>query len=655
MNKNSIYWLLIGLTLLVSAPVHAQQKEGKSVERYQTYKKRSAGPSVAELLNDANALKESNAKEALNKVEEALGISLAQKDTKNEARCYLMLGEINENIQEWNLALENFSNAHELLKDESSVKSSISKIASPTTDLSNALRGLANAHLKLGRFDQALDFLNQALALPLNSTERSERMLDVSEVYYQKGEYDRALKTLDEISDKKIVNESLEARIQNQRAKIYAKTNEFSRATDALALSQNSMRAAKPQKTDAAQLATAKEEVVDALHDNQLYDAEIDLRNKSIEYNLESNDLPEVTKDKVGLGRALDAKGETNAAIRELEEAAHIADTINDPKEQSSAFLALADLYEKHNRKDQALSAYKKYSKAVVRSEEQFQTKLVEKTEILKKQKDIEELGSDVTIGQQEEQATVLRQQLIIYGLLFIIAIIVITSYFIYRSAQASKVANQLLALKSLRSQMNPHFIFNALNSVNHFVAQNDERTANKFLSEFSRLMRLVLEYSQEDFIPLSKEQEIISLYLKLEHYRFRDKFEYDIQIEEDVDLEAVEIPPMLVQPYIENAVWHGLRYKETKGTLLLKIGRNGNGLKIQIADNGIGRKRSAELKTENQKRHNSTGLRNIRERLAIINKVYHVHYQVDINDFDEASGTGTNVVIHLPIRKIKS
>jgi LytS/YehU family sensor histidine kinase len=234
--------------------------------------------------------------------------------------------------------------------------------------------------------------------------------------------------------------------------------------------------------------------------------------------------------------------------------------------------------------------------------------------------------------------------------LLLIILIIAVAAYFIYRSAQASKTANQLLALKSLRSQMNPHFIFNALNSVNHFVAQQDERTANKFLSEFSQLMRLVLENSQEDFIPLSKEQEILTLYLKLEHYRFRDKFDYEINIDSTISPETVEVPPMLIQPYIENAVWHGLRYKETRGKLVLNISSANGFLVVEIEDDGIGRKKSAELKTSNQRKHNSTGLKNIQERLQIINKVYKTHYRVDIEDLSSAGGT--RVKIYLPITK---
>jgi LytS/YehU family sensor histidine kinase len=183
---------------------------------------------------------------------------------------------------------------------------------------------------------------------------------------------------------------------------------------------------------------------------------------------------------------------------------------------------------------------------------------------------------------------------------------------------------------------------------VNHFIAQEDERAANRFLSEFSMLMRLVLENSQEDFITLAKEKEILSLYLKLEHYRFRDKFDYTIDIDESLNLEAVQVPPMLIQPYLENAVWHGLRYKEDKGHLHLSLCRLNGDLIVKVQDDGIGRKRSAELKTVNQRKHNSTGLRNIEERLKIINTVYKLKYEVLVDDL--RSDGGTLVTIRIPI-----
>jgi tetratricopeptide (TPR) repeat protein len=671
MNKNAIFLIITLLVVLLIDTAWSQSKKKeskhnedvKSIEieepqksqRYQSL--RSSVQDVDLLLEQGRNIKDTDPKGALNKVEEALGISIAQNNIKNEGKSYVLLGEINESIEEWKLALENYRSAYDLLKPASSGKIISKKYDEASPDLIRAVRGLGTTNLQLGNHDLALSFFREALGLHPNSLDRAEIELDISEAWFQKGNYEEALKTVESITPPKNFNESLESRIQNQKAKIYARSNKADQAVSAYQQSQNTLRAGTSNtlRKDDQSLKVAKEEVVDVLHGQQRYDDEIDLRNKSIEYNLQSNDLPEVTKDKVGLSKALEAKGETSAAIRELEEAAHIADTINDPKEQAKAFLALADLYEKNYRQAEALSAYRKYSEAVSRSEIKTERKLVEKSELINKQKDIEELAKDVQIGLREEtiaKATVSRQQLIIYGLLFIIVIIAVTSYFIYKNALASKVANQLLALKSLRSQMNPHFIFNALNSVNQFIAQNDERTANKFLSEFSRLMRLVLENSQEDFIPLIKEQEIISLYLKLEHYRFRDKFDYEITIADDINAEAIEIPPMLVQPYIENAVWHGLRYKESKGHLLLHIGKNDNGLKIVITDNGIGRKRSGELKTENQKKQNSTGLKNIQERLRIINKVYKVDYNIEIADLDSAEGTGTKVMIHLPLRK---
>ena len=173
-------------------------------------------------------------------------------------------------------------------------------------------------------------------------------------------------------------------------------------------------------------------------------------------------------------------------------------------------------------------------------------------------------------------------------------------------------------------------------------------RTANKFLSEFSQLMRLVLENSQEDFIPLQKEQEILSLYLKLEHYRFRDKFDYELDFEKGINAEVIDVPPMLIQPYIENAIWHGLRYKESMGKLLVHFRMHEGNLMVEINDNGIGRKKSAELKTENQKMHNSTGLKNIRERLAILNKVYKADFRVSVEDPVEESGTLVKIYIPL-------
>jgi LytS/YehU family sensor histidine kinase len=195
---------------------------------------------------------------------------------------------------------------------------------------------------------------------------------------------------------------------------------------------------------------------------------------------------------------------------------------------------------------------------------------------------------------------------------------------------------------------MNPHFIFNALNSVNNFIAKSDERSANRYLSDFSTLMRSVLENSEEDFIPLSKELNLLELYIKLEHSRFPDKFDYRINIDEHLDIPSFQIPPMLLQPYIENAIWHGLRYREEKGMLEVSVRSKGDDtLEICIFDDGIGRKKSAELKTHHQKKSSSKGMGNIKQRVAILNDMNKNKVSVNISNLNK-DGSGTKVVFTL-------
>lgn len=638
-------YLILVFLLLTSLPFICWAQKDKAESSYSRFKKRAVSDDVSELLQRAESLKDKNAIEALNIVEEALGISIANNNILNEAKCYVLIGEINERIQEWKLAFENYQRAYGILSSQKN----------RTPELQSILTGLGNSSLKLQLYDEALRYYNLALKEKSGDQERNEMLLNISEVYYQRGAYDEALLTLQQrMVTSKVADPVFESRLQNQLAKIYARKNEPEKTQSLYSNSLNTLRAAPSANAESEKsLQNAKEEISDVLVEQKRYDDEITLRKKSIEYNLEQQNFDEVSKDKVAIGKVLAAKGEKSEAVRALEEAAKIADTLNNPQEQRDAYLALARIYEDHGDFHHALSAYQKYSTAVGKTEQQREAALKERSSLIKKQKDIEELTKNVSIGQREEtiaQATVAKQTLIIYGLTGILCIVIITSYFIYKNAQSSKVANQMLALKSLRSQMNPHFIFNALNSVNHFIAQQDERTANKFLSEFSQLMRLVLENSQEDFISLQKEQEILMLYLKLEHYRFRDKFDYEVTIEPTIATESIQVPPMLIQPYVENAVWHGLRYKKERGQLKLSFYTTGNDLIAEISDDGIGRKKSAELKTENQKKHNSTGLKNIQQRLAIINKLYKTNYRVTIEDLSDDHGT--RVKIFLPTLK---
>ncbi len=271
-------------------------------------------------------------------------------------------------------------------------------------------------------------------------------------------------------------------------------------------------------------------------------------------------------------------------------------------------------------------------------------------------QKD-KEMSNNAIVHLMKEQG--LQEDLVGFqkGLIYLLSVLIFavlgTTLYIVKVSKQRRIANQQLALRSLRSQMNPHFIFNALNSVNSFISMNDERSANKFLSEFSSLMRSVMENSEHDFIPLSKELEILELYIGLEHYRFKDKFQYEITVDPDVSSDDLVIPPMLIQPFIENSIWHGLRYKESEGLLHLNISIQNKNLLVTIQDNGIGIKRSQELKTKNQKKNKSTALKNIDERVTLIRGLHNIQVSVETQSVN-ADGTGTLIKLTIPQPKHK-
>jgi len=353
-------------------------------------------------------------------------------------------------------------------------------------------------------------------------------------------------------------------------------------------------------------------------------------------------------------------------AIKSINDNITIAEEVKDFEKLSEGYKNLSRVYTKTGERDKALKTFEKYAKTVDSLNLQKKQLLIEKIAffetISEKQKRIAALKKEAELSDKRlevyekneelQQKTITQKSLLNYLLITLILILIATSLLIYRSSKQKKIANQLLALKSLRTQMNPHFIFNALNSINTFIASNDERMANKYLSDFSKLMRAVLENSKHDLVSLETELAIIKLYLHLEHFRFKEKFDFDFEVEHDLKTDEIEIPPMLIQPYIENAVWHGLRYKKQKGHLKLKCNRIKNQIVFSIEDNGIGRLKSQAIKTKNQKTEESTGLKNIAQRIDIINDLNNTNIKVEINDADSSQeDCGTNVLINIPIK----
>lgn len=225
----------------------------------------------------------------------------------------------------------------------------------------------------------------------------------------------------------------------------------------------------------------------------------------------------------------------------------------------------------------------------------------------------------------------------------------------IRKEARLTTAFNKRLAdveLTALRAQMNPHFLFNALNSIRHHVLNSHPDEADRYLSKFARLIRLILDHSDQRSVPLAEELQALRLYLELEASRFDDKFSFQIQVDPPVDTSTTMIPPMLIQPYLENAIWHGLMQKSEGGELVLRIGREGDRLRIEVEDDGIGRAKAAEIKSRSALKKRSMGMSITQQRLAMIEKQQGIHCDLQVEDLVLPDGGpgGTRITLLIPL-----
>jgi LytS/YehU family sensor histidine kinase len=204
---------------------------------------------------------------------------------------------------------------------------------------------------------------------------------------------------------------------------------------------------------------------------------------------------------------------------------------------------------------------------------------------------------------------------------------------------------------KVLRAQMNPHFIFNCLNSINCFITQQQHELASDYLIQFSKLIRLILDNSSYEMIEIDKELEILTLYISLENARFENKFFFEYQIDNCLNIHKILIPPMLLQPFVENAIWHGLMHKDTPGKIFVSIKKQGAGyLKISIIDDGIGREKAKEYLNASGT-YKSHGMEITAHRIFILNMLNSTDSRIDITDLKDINGhvAGTQVDLLIP------
>jgi len=240
----------------------------------------------------------------------------------------------------------------------------------------------------------------------------------------------------------------------------------------------------------------------------------------------------------------------------------------------------------------------------------------------------------------------------IVAGLVMLVLLIVFLAVVLIRQNKLKNSQQTLLfQQRLLRTQMNPHFLFNSLASIQNFIVKEKPGLASDYLSRFSKLVRQILKNSVEEWITLEDEINSVENYLELQKVRYRDLFDYTIEIDEAIDPETILVPPMLAQPFIENAIEHGLKTKEVKGNIDVRFIRKNQTLVLEIEDDGIGREKAQEIQLKQNSDHKSMATSITQERIKVLNRKLKHKIKFEIFDLKDGEGkaTGTRVVFEIP------
>lgn len=612
------------------------------------------------LLDKSREEMRKNPEVAMESVQEAIRIAIDQKDARLEAYSFSALGNLHLAYRNYPRSAESFNESIRLFGEIRDKKG-----------LTQAQAGLATAYESWGQLDRAINAYSHLLVLATesdNKMEMSQAMIHLARINQVQKKlpiamdwYKKALKIEEDRKNNKGIIE-----IRNYMGMLYQESGEIDKALECFGIASELAR----QSNNVEDLSQSYQSLSRFYQQQNDLIKEQEVLEEALKFNreLKRNDL--IRNNLLRLGQIYLIQQEYNNAEEALTEANEISRKRKEAEKLKEGVNFLIQVLEKTGDSDRAMQKLKMLNSlndslmktlntenkinqqafTIVSKYDDQIRELIESNR--KKQDSLNTIKAEKELIElkleRQRQENRLRQT-IIYGLVGMLAVISIATFLILRSHRERKQANRLLALQHLRAQMNPHFIFNSLNSINNFIARNDERSANKYLSEFSKLMRAVMENSKHPFVSIQSELDILKLYLDLEHLRFTDKFEYEFMFDPALRSEEIMVPPMLVQPYIENSIWHGLRYKDTKGKLLVQFIKNPDHILCVVQDDGIGRKKSAELKTKNQQSGESTAIRNIEHRLKIINQIHNLNLKVTIIDIENDDERGTRVEIMIP------
>jgi hypothetical protein len=657
-----------------------------SGQRYSSQQK-STQPvdSVEVYLDSAQRITSLSPLRAVALINKAITWSLEAHSSSGEMRAYKALGDIQQQLGQHDLALNNYAKSLQAnQKSFSKVRKDAAEYIIPEEQQAVIHLQIAISQRALGRTAEA----RQSVAMCLTAldethsyTAHQARRLDALLINDQKNDK-KALQLLNAllIEEKKSGDQKEQCLTLLAAGECEERNGRYSDATSSF----NEARLLAERTGDDNLLILCNKALASVYRVQGNTDLEVKVRSQNLQLQEAQSNFRDANMERIEIGNAylmdddlIQAdnyfKNQSASSTGEIKPQVNRIDPIM-PKiirersvelqQGADAYKRLAEGFLKRQELEKALEYFTLYAAAQdsvrIAQERELKEALTisanigkneQRIQLLEKERELNDQALELLRKDQAIAGEQIVQRNVIIGVLvlFLIAM-VITAIVVVRNQLARRKSDKLLALQSLSGQMNPHFIFNALNSVNEYIALRDERQANRYLTDFSRLMRQVLDDSRHTVIPLNDEIAMLRLYLQLEHSRFSDKYDYILEVDDALEGGDAVIPPMLIQPYVENAVWHGLRYRPEKGKLVVRIYRDNDTVNAVIEDNGIGVSESQRLKTANQRRQHSLGMENTKKRIALINEVFHGGITAEVSELHPgAAMPGTRVKITIP------
>ena len=561
---------------------------------------------------------------------------LTVTSSANLARCYSKLGNNDE-------ALKNYLVAYETTQQLNN---------DGPADLQQLAAGIAKLHAQMKNWEEALMWYQKALPDNPQLFYEGEITLQLASIQMEMKRYDEALK--------------------NYRVAVQIFPERFKR--------KNEMETKGVLGSWYLQLGEAYFKIGTLTRDTErtaAFNEAINYLNKSLPL------LKEGTGGKESLMNAYDLLKQSCEAINDYKNALTytiLYSNIKDSIYNKTTYMKMADLKVKYETEKAAaeMKAKQELEKALneklLADQKTVQDKILSDERVANEKAIAEQkLEQEKAIAIAREKANyeksiavekirIEKQQtnnLLLMGLIFVVMASVFLFFYLRQRTEKKRAIEKAeaihkmaeLEMQSLRSQLNPHFMFNSLNSIQTLILKEDSDKSQSYLSRFARLLRMLLENAEKPFVPLQNELDFLQLYLSLESLRVPD-LQYSISTDPLLNTGQTLIPNMILQPYVENAIWHGLSYKDGDKQLQIRINRDNGTVKYEIEDNGVGRSKAGELKSLFRKQHESKGMALLEKRFKLLNEEYRSEIQAEVTDvIMNNKVAGTLVTIKIPVK----